>query len=328
MTATYFFYGLTIQADTLLPGFRVAEPNLNAVDIHVWFREPAEYAAVYSREQAWADHPLYQDRRPQDEQQQGMRIFVSPDGEYTRLHYSTDVIFTVNRQATQIFVQAPPDTALEMICAYFVNPVLAFCLRSRGLTCLHASGVVVNGRALIFVAPSGSGKSTFAFQFAKHGHTILSDDICTLVDTPEGLSILPGYPHLRLWSWTVEELLGDENALPLIAPDWEKRYVDLNRSEYTFAASPVPLGAVFMLDGFSDRVSIVPIPNRLALMTLMNNTYLNYMIDHKMRSDDFRWLSRLTHSVPVYSMIRPEDMERIEECYQAVHDMVVASPEK
>ena len=43
---------------------------------------------------------------------------------------------------------------------------------------LHASAVLMSGKAYLFIAPSGGGKSTIATLIEKKGHRILSDDLC------------------------------------------------------------------------------------------------------------------------------------------------------
>ncbi|MBK8022507.1 MAG: hypothetical protein IPK19_14030 [Chloroflexi bacterium] len=324
----YRVYGLSIRTDRAIPGILEVEDDA-AVDVQVWFDDPARDPSLRPGAETWSQHPRYINHRINTgygEVLPGLRLFASPDGAYTRLHYAEDVIFTVDAGARQVYVQAPVGMSMESVCAYLLNPVLAFCLRVRGQTGLHASAIAVNHEAIIFAAPSGSGKSTLAYEFARRGHTVLTDDVSVLVDLNGQIGVQPGYPHVRLWPWTVDELLGDETALPLIAPDWNKRFLDLRGDRYRFADKPLPVSAVFLIDPYGSALEIKPMAPKLALMALMDNTYLNYMIDNAMRGDDFRWLARLTTQAPVYTLTRPSDMTRLPDLYEAVlHRLAVPS---
>jgi HPr kinase/phosphorylase len=52
---------------------------------------------------------------------------------------------------------------------------------------LHASTVVINGKAVAIVGPSGSGKSALAFKLLSLGATLLADDITWLEATQTAL---------------------------------------------------------------------------------------------------------------------------------------------
>lgn len=56
-----------------------------------------------------------------------------------------------------------------------------------GRTQLHASTVVVDGRAVAFTGPSGCGKSEHALAMMSHGAMLLADDITWFETTKTGL---------------------------------------------------------------------------------------------------------------------------------------------
>lgn len=326
MAFGYTIYGLKITSDRMIPGVPWAEPNPQC-DVIVVFSQPAPDHLMDTSVNHWVKHPRFADRRTTEATEStGLRVYASDDGTCIRLHYTDDAIFTILGQGEAIYVQPPEGMSMESVCAYLLNPVLALCIRLRGGTVLHASAVGTDAGAVLFVAPSGYGKSTMAYEFARRGSTIFSDDVSTLCQLKQGLGVAPAYPHLRLWGWTVEELMGSENALPLIAPDWDKRFVDLREARYRFAEEPMPIRAVFLLEGFSDAISIVQVPPSRALIHLMQNTYLYYMLDHVMRADDFRWLSQLTARVPVFSLVRPADITRLDQSADAVLAQLATLP--
>ncbi len=56
-----------------------------------------------------------------------------------------------------------------------------------GLLQLHASTVVINGKAVAIAGPSGIGKTGLAFRLMSLGATLLADDITWLKSTEDGL---------------------------------------------------------------------------------------------------------------------------------------------
>src|SRR5438874_2667027 len=66
------------------------------------------------------------------------------------------------RGGREIIVDPLPDAAPGALSLVLLGKIMAFLLRQRGWLPLHASVVVVNERAILFLAPSGGGKSTTA----------------------------------------------------------------------------------------------------------------------------------------------------------------------
>ena len=129
---------------------------------------------------------------------------------------------------------------------------LAAALFFRGAVALHASAVVLDGRALLVAGRSGSGKSTTTAAALAAGAALLSDDLCTLTPTPSGWMVEPGYPWLRL-SPDTGRLLGLATAdLPRIFgpgnPD-DKRWVDSRSLPAGFHPRAAPLAGICVLAG-------------------------------------------------------------------------------
>ena len=127
------------------------------------------------------------------------------------------------------------------------RPVIAFALRLRGVTCLHASSIAVGGHAIGLLGQPGAGKSTTAAAFARLGYSILSDDVAVLDYRGDRFLVPPGYPRNNLWPDSVRALFGSEDALPKITATWGKRYLPLDQNGHRFQESPLPLGAIYML---------------------------------------------------------------------------------
>lgn len=131
-----------------------------------------------------------------------------------------------------------------------VAQVLPFAAVLRGLEVLHASAVVIDGRAVALLGPSGSGKTSVALELCRRGASFLADDVLALeLDAMEPLELIahPGSPVVGLdhgearrvqGMWTAAEVLGsNERELLMGMPG---------------AGEPAPLAALFLLDRRAD----------------------------------------------------------------------------
>ncbi|MGH9801062.1 MAG: serine/threonine protein kinase [Blastocatellia bacterium] len=250
-----------------------------------------------------------------------MQAWDLASGEYVRLLYADSTEFIVDRYGTQIWVTWPQSQTLEDMATYLLGPVLGLVLRLRGLTCLHASAVVLGEQAIALVGASGAGKSTTAAAFAQTGYQVLADDIVALDEQAGGFLVRPAYPRVRLWPSSVEALYGSEDALPLLTPTWDKRYLDLMESSSGFQTQPVPLAAIYFLDersSDSNAPYIQPLPDNQKLVTLVANTYANYLLDKQMRATEFGSLGRLCQRVPLRKVTPHADPKLLPELCRAI----------
>ncbi len=226
------------------------------------------------------------------------------------LHYYDETRFIVSRSGDAIWVDGLEHFSLEYVVTYLLGPVLAFALRLRGTFSLHSSVVVYHEHAFALVGDAGAGKSTTAAAFAQRGYEILTDDVAAIRVQDHVAYVLPGYPRIRLWNESVKILFGEADTLPLIAPDWDKRYLALDENGFRFASNLKPLKALFVLQPRSSTISS-PIIERAslrdALMLLIANSYVNYLLDARMRAHEFELFSDLVQYVTVYQVTPPAD---------------------
>ena len=236
-----------------------------------------------------------------------MRMF--PGGEHFGFLYGDGVQFAVDTEGREVLADWPENYALEDACTYLVGPVMGFVLRLRGTVCLHASAVAVEDRAIALMGPPGSGKSTTAAAFACSGFHVLSDDIVALSNERGQWLAQPGYPRVNLWPDSVRTLFGSEDTLPRITPTWDKRYLPLGQKGHHFASKPLSLGAIYILDSRESTLTapvVEAVSSKEALITLVANTYVNYLLDQNMRRTEFDVLSRVVSEIPV-RRVRPPD---------------------
>jgi hypothetical protein len=191
-----------------------------------------------------------------------------------------------------------------------MGPVIGLTLRLRRALPLHASAVVIGDQAVTLAGGPGAGKSTTAAGFAKLGDGVLSDDVAALREEGGKFIVQPGYPRINLWPDSARSLFGSEESLSRISPTWEKRFMALDQSGLRFEQRPLELGAIYVL-GERKSDSSTPIIEEMegsaALLSLVANTYMNYVIDPEMRREEFSALGRVLARVPVRFVRAPTD---------------------
>ena len=164
---------------------------------------------------------------------------------------------------------------------------------------MHASGVQIGDEAVALVGRAGAGKSTIAAAFAQCGYPVITDDVFVLKECSDRFFVEPAYATLRLWPDSVEALCGSPQALPLITPNWDKRYLDLRTGPFQFAGSAVPISAIYLLADRQPNGAPAVGPEPDIFLTLLANTYCNYLLDGPARAHEFDVLSRLVNSTTV-----------------------------
>jgi hypothetical protein len=244
-------------------------------------------------------------------------------GDFWRLRYADGTEFVVDRHGRDVWVAWPASLTVEDTATYLLGPVLGLVLRLRGVTCLHASAVAVGDRALVLVGPASAGKSTAAAGLARAGCAVLSDDAVPLVERDGVFLAQPAYPHLRLWPDSAAAIYGSAEALPRLTPTWDKRYVDLTAGGHRFERRALPIGGLYLLDERCAGRGVAPfepVTGHRAVLTLVANTYVNYLPGPDATGGELERLHRLLMSVPLRRVRPPADPARLPELCRALVD--------
>lgn len=302
MLVFHVVYGLRLAANTTLPGLLPCS-NVDRFDVRIRLKEQGEFPWESSE-----STDLLNDSSPDPAHgHPNLRVRMFPGGDYFGLFYGDGARFAVERHGREVWADWPENYTLEDACTYLIGPVMGFVLRLRGMLCLHASAVAVNDRAIALVGLPGAGKSTAAAAFACAGFPVISDDIVVLTGKGDQFLVEPGYPRVNLWPDSALSLFGSEDALPRITPTWEKRYLSLDQNGHHFASRPLPLGAIYLLEGRDVALTapvVEDVSGQEAFVTLAANSYVNYLLDQDMRRTEFEVLSRVVSKVPV-RRVRP-----------------------
>jgi hypothetical protein len=246
------------------------------------------------------------------------KVDVSSDGRVFRYGYADGTAFVIDAVEHRVWGWTPPGQTIEDTAVYLIGPVLGFLARVRGVLCLHASAVVLGDMAIAFVGPAGQGKSTLAAAFATAGVPVLTDDIAALTPTHDGHAVEPGSSQVRLWPESTP-VTADDRELPRIAPDWDKRYVDLTRGPYSFAERAVSLDTVYLLEDAGQSPPFIRgLSEADAILSLVGNTYANYMLTPRQRAEELFAIGSLVDRVPIRTLGVPAGLDALPSVIEAV----------
>jgi len=151
------------------------------------------------------------------------RVLISPDG---------------------IELLCEPDPAIDEWANILPFQALPLAATIRGLEVMHASGVVLDGKAVLVSGPPGAGKSSLAAALVRAGGQLLSDDAVALQLDDSGLIAHAGSAVIQLRAPENQRLSGQERAalgrLSGTVAD-KQRYISDRIPE------PAPLGGMFLL---------------------------------------------------------------------------------
>jgi hypothetical protein len=171
-------------------------------------------------------------------------------------------------------------------------------LHLQGAVLLHASAVVLCGKAIVFAGDAGSGKSTTAAILHRLGYAVLADDVTELAG-PSPYRALASLPAVRLWPDVIHALFGEAAVFPDRAPSWDKKLVVIEQ------APPAEVAAVLFLDARDSSPRLERLAPRDAWRRLIGNIYTRMLPGDAMSKRIFEVTSVLADDVPMYSFTPP-----------------------
>src|SRR5215831_10469164 len=275
----YKFFGLLLQSNLPLPRIPVEDAaGKHDVALNLGFSPYSEL-----RDQPSSEELTYVSSDTNEEGEPLLRMWNVERGGFLRMMFDDGTQFWLDKSHANMWAIWPRSLSLEYTASYLLGPVLGVMLRRRGVVCLHASGVSIEDRAVVFVGPPGAGKSTAAAACSKQGHAIISDDIVALNERNGSFYVVAAFPQVRLWPDSVEVLYGVAEALPRFNPRWDKRHLGSGDLGTRFENRSLALGAVYVLrERRSDPAPFVePLRSQEALLSLLVDSYANKTLDRE-----------------------------------------------
>jgi len=318
----YRAYGLSCVSDVSISGFYPQSISLQSADSDIVLDLVSVAPEWVGAARSLPAHTIYAEPTSIEDVDSGYAVRVFGAEEAFELTYADGTQFLIDGPACRVWGRCPPGFDIDFLATYVRGPVMGFILRRRGVTALHASAVNLDGRAIVLCGESQSGKSTLAAALALKGTPVLCEDVTAVKVSGPGYGVEPGYAQVGLWPDAVEKLFGRVDALPRLTSSWEKCFLPLDGDRASFETEERPLGVVYLLarrTDSEDAPRIEQVSSRDALLGLVQNTYMNWLLDRKQRAAEFDFLSRLVTSVPVRRIVPHRDPARI----AALCDLIV-----
>jgi len=295
----YYIYGISLYSEIPLPLPDSGRGELAHIALRI---APASYFAEAIRgvslEQA--DGSWYQFGR------------LADGSSYARWQGVGE--FLVSGDGLQILCRQFEIASTESFQVYMLGQALSFALVKRGFEPIHATAVVVNAEAVVFLGDSGFGKSTLAASFISAGYQVLTDDL--LILQPAGSRVLayPGPARIKLFPKIARRFLGDAADGVRMNPDTEKLILPLNGKQMWQA--PVPVKVIYSLapprDVFRKQsMRFETLTVREGFLELVKNTFNYRIIDAGRLKRQLEQTSRLVTLLPVRRLSIPRDLDQL-----------------
>lgn len=206
----------------------------------------------------------------------------------------------------------------DEIKLFLLGSAFGALIHQRGLLPFHGSAVLMNNKAIIFSGNSGAGKSTLAAGFINKGYNLIADDICVISLSPEGFPIVhPGYPQMKLWDDTLENLGHSQHTLRRIK-NGIKKYAFPIHSRFT--GQNVLLNGIYIISAHdTDSFQMRDITGIEKFNAINNNTYrLNFLKGCGTLDAHFKHIEAVSRLCFVKTLIRPREGFHLEKLMQLI----------
>lgn len=215
------------------------------------------------------------------------------------------------KDGVEIVFAPDSEASAEDVPIFVLGTVFGILLHQRQQIVLHASGVEVNGKAVVFCGPSGAGKSTLAAALAQRGYRLITDDVCAITLTTDGVPIVhPDGRQLKLWAQAIKELQLEGLRRARVSNRIEKFYVELRDAR----SEPLPVGAIYVLrEATPSLVWGVERANAVdATVLLRNNAYRPLLVaSFEQNEGYFRATAQIASRAGIFILTRPRDFAAV-----------------
>jgi hypothetical protein len=214
--------------------------------------------------------------------------------------------FDLDPDASLITVTvAPGDTIWRH---RLLNAAIPLLLTAQGHFLAHASAIVVDGVAVLFIGPSRRGKSTVAATAAELGWPVLAEDGVLMALGDDG-RVDPGVDAAAVpvaWPGAIDVRLFDRLVMP------EETRVPPKRTRPLPATlrhrEPTPVGAVVVLGVRGGEPAFEELATHYRVAAILANSF---SVDEATREVQFPLAAALAARIPVVRAHLPEGLEHL-----------------
>jgi hypothetical protein len=303
---TYGVYGVTLRShiELALPDY----PGAGLAEIELQLREHDYFAeSIAEIPLLWSRYSTYQ------------YAHLQSGASYVRWENIGE--FLVSSDGGLITCCPARESHHESFQVYLLGQALSFALVKCGFEPLHATCIVVEGRAVAFLGDSGFGKSSLAAYFISAGDRLLTDDLLLLQERPDGFLAYPGPPRIKLLPDMARKYLGGVTGGVPMNSATSKLVLPLDREKV--CESPMMLSAIYGLSAPQDMldtqaVEFKPLASRQAFLELSCNTFNYVILDGDRAIRQIKETAHIVNTVPVKRLLHPRSLEALPSVRQAI----------
>jgi len=207
------------------------------------------------------------------------------------------------------FPEAELDRLWRLTHPMFTLPLLD-CLKRRGRYSVHAAGLCLNGKGLLFPGNSGHGKTTLTLALLRAGWGYLSDDQVFLTREADGVRLLAFPDEIDVTENTARmfpELAPVLTAPP--RPGWPKRQVQVSEIYgREFVPECEAAAVIFPRVAHADQTELELMAPQEAFFELLASVTVTDAASSQAHLDA---IGALLHQVPCYRMRTGRDLDAL-----------------
>lgn len=239
-------------------------------------------------------------------------ISLAREGENYLLRFPGLADFLIQSEDHHITCFPQTGTIEETVRHLLLDQVIPRIMAHSGNIVLHASAVMIDGQAVVFVGDTGWGKSTLAASFYVSGDTLISDD-CLMFNFKDGhLAGISNYAGIRLLPDSILKVFRNNQIVQDMAHYSDKKRLTVRGQTVSFV-SGIPIVAIFVLD-FPEinegkcGIEIETIEGANRLIELIKHSFMLDLTDKKRVADKMQDLGNvLSNHLPMYWIRYPHD---------------------
>ena len=215
------------------------------------------------------------------------------------------------KRGKEVVFELDPGVPAQACAAYLQGTVLGALLHQRGGIVLHASGIEVDGGAILFAGASGEGKSTLVAAFSTQGYPVVCDDVSHVSFNQEGCPLVSSDARrLKLTDESIHATGMEAGRREAVLANTDKTYV---KPAKHWTGSDLPLRTIYLLRSAAVHDAVVArLPSALALKELQGNAHRPKIVLHTGQLPRYFESSvRILEHAPVYVVERRRDLSKL-----------------
>lgn len=244
------------------------------------------------------------------------KIFIKNGQTYIFLD---DTCICKIRQGKEIVINESIKIEETHLKRFILGPGFANLLHQRRRLILHASAVNIGNTAVVFLGPRGRGKSTISLALTKRGHSLLSDDLLSiLINEKDFPLVFPGFPRIKILPDVIWNIGEDPNS-------FDEIYLDSNKLSYkalyNFSDTPLPLKVIYYIEESNETVIEVIDPKQ-HVPCLMKSSFCLKIFNKKGLYENFYQCSKIANMIPLKKIRVKRSLEDLQNLVEIIEDDV------